>query len=350
MSQLIASPVSRRRFLTTSAVTLATLGVPGVVRAQKKEIVVGGAASHKAFMEPNVLPLFEKKYDCKVVFEGTKSLVNLEKMVSNRDKPYLSVVMMDDPVMILAADEKVIDRITPKDVPNVSKLRPAAVHMDGLWVNYQFPWAGVAFNAQKKAGGVASWTELWDPKNKGKVIVPSLQNTEGLAVLFLAAHLETGKPLKDAQYQTDAAFKKLKALKPNLLTIYTQMPQAFNLLEQGEALMIGGALSSYALQRKTQGAPVDLSTPKELGMTMPSGIAKVKGGPQPELTNAFINEMLGVEYQKVLSKVAFAIPTHVDVTAAPGTPDASRVFTPDWANVTKNRKAWVERWDKDMAV
>jgi putative spermidine/putrescine transport system substrate-binding protein len=350
MSYARPAVVSRRRFLATTGVAVATLGAPGLARAQKKEIVVGGAASHKAFMEPNILPLFEKKYDCKVIFEGTKSLVNLEKMVSNRDKPYLSVVMMDDPVMIQAVDEKVIDKITPKDVPNVSKLRPAAVHMDGMWANYQFPWAGVAYNAQKKSGGVASWTELWEGKNKGRVIVPSLQNTEGLSVLFLAAHLETGKPLKEAQYQADAAFKKLKALKANLLTIYTQMPQAFNLLEQGEALMIGGALSSYALQRKTQGAPVDLSTPKEMGMTMPSGIAKVKGGPQPALAHAFINEMLGPEYQALLSKVAFAIPTHTGVAAAPGIPDSSKVFTPDWANVTKHRKAWVERWDKEMAV
>ena len=39
--------------------------------------------------------------------------------------------------------------------------------------------------------------------------------------------------MAEAQNDTDAAFKKLLTLKPNLLTIYTQMPQAFNLLEQG---------------------------------------------------------------------------------------------------------------------
>src|SRR6266536_3171063 len=49
---------------------------------------LAGAASHKAFMEPTVIPMFEKKYSCKIIFEGTKSLVNLEKMVSNKAKPY----------------------------------------------------------------------------------------------------------------------------------------------------------------------------------------------------------------------------------------------------------------------
>jgi putative spermidine/putrescine transport system substrate-binding protein len=346
------SPLSRRRFVTQNGMAaLSILVVPRWARAQaKKEIVIGGAASHKAFMEPEVIPMFEKKHDCRIIFEGTKSLVNLEKMVSNRDKPYLSVVMMDDPVLIQAAQEKVIEPLTLATVPNMAKLQASAIHMDGMWVNYQFPWAGVAYSSARKAGGVASWTELWEPGNKGKVIIPSLQNTEGLTVFFLAAHLETGKPLKEAQYQPEAAFKRIKALKPNLLTVYTQMPQAFNLLEQGEAWMIGGALSSYALLRKGQGAPIDLSTPKEQGMTMPSGIARVKGGPQPALSLAFINEMLGAELQAVLARTAFAIPTNKEVKAPAGIPDASRVFTPDWAYVAKNRNAWVERWDKDMAV
>lgn len=343
------SAVTRRQVLRLAAAASAvTLGFPAVVRAQKKEIFIGGAASHKAFMEPTVIPLFEKKYNAKVVFEGTKSLVNLEKMVSNKAKPYLSVVMMDDPVLLLAAKEDVIERITPAKVPNLSRLKPAAIHMDGMWVNYQQPYTGVAHNTGR-VKGIASWAEVYDAKYKAKVIVPSLQNTEGLTNFFLAAHFETGKPLKEAQYQADAAFKRLKALKSNLLTVYTQMPQAFNLLEQGEAWMISGALSSYAMERKRKGAPIDLAAPREGVMAMPSGIAKVKNGPEPELAHAFLNEMLSVEYQKILSEVAAALPTNTAAPIPPGLPKVE-VFVPDWAFVSEHRKAWVERWDREMAV
>ena len=348
---MVGSRLTRRAFLirTGGLAAASTLGVPAIARGQAKEIVIGGAASHKAFMDPTVIPMFEKKYGCKIVFEGTKSLVNLEKMVSNKAKPYLSVVMMDDPVLLLAVKEDVLEKLTPARVPNLAKLKPGAVHMDGMWTNYQQPYAGIAYAAAKLKPAPASWAELWDAKLKSKVIVPSLQNTEGLATFFLAAHLETGKPLKEAQYQTDAAFKKLRALKPNLLTVYTQMPQAFNLLEQGEALVIGGALSSYAMERKRQGAAVDMATPKEGVMAMPSGIAKVKNGPQPELAYAFINEMLGIEYQKILSEVAAALPTNTAAPLPPGLPKVD-VFVPDWAHVAEQRKAWVERWDKELAV
>jgi putative spermidine/putrescine transport system substrate-binding protein len=343
--------LSRRAFVRAAGISaVATMGVPAIARAQaRKEIVIGGAASHKAFMEPSVIPLFEKKYGCKVIFEGTKSLVNLEKMVSNKGKPYLSVVMMDDPVLLLAVKEDVIEKITPAKVPNVAKLKPAAIHMDGMWVNYQQPFAGVAYHVDKQKGGVASWAVVWDAKYKGKLIVPSLQNTEGLSNFFFAASLETGKPLKEAQYQVDAAFKRLRALKPNLLTVYTQMPQAFNLLEQGEAWMIAGALSSYAMERKRKGAPIDIAAPKEGVMAMPSGIARVKNGPEPDLSHAFINEMLGVEYQQLLAELAAALPTNRDAPVPAGLPRVE-VFVPDWAFVSEQRKAWVERWDKEMAV
>lgn len=339
--------LTRRHFLAGTAAA-STMGFPAVARSQPKEIVIGGAASHKAFMEPTVVPMFEKKYGCKIVFEGTRSLVNLEKMVSNKAKPYLSVVMMDDPVLLLAVKEDVIEKTSAAKVPNLAKLKPAAIHMDGMWTNYQQPYAGIAYAPAKVKPAPASWAEVWDGKYKGKVVVPSLQNTEGLSVFFMAAHLETGKPMKEAQYQTDAAFKKLRALKPSLLTIYTQMPQAFNLLEQGEAWMIAGALSSYAAERKRQGAAVAMDAPKEGVMAMPSGIAKVKNGPQPELAWAFINEMLGADYQKILTEVAAALPTNTTVTAPAGMP--KDVFVPDWAHVAEQRKGWVERWDKEMSV
>lgn len=130
--------ITRRAFLARVGVvaTASTIGFPAIARSQGKEIVIGGAASHKAFMEPTVIPMFEKKYGVKIVFEGTKSLVNLEKMVSNKAKPYLSVVMMDDPVLLLAVKEDVIEKITPARVANMSKLKPAAIHMDGMWTNY----------------------------------------------------------------------------------------------------------------------------------------------------------------------------------------------------------------------
>ncbi|CAN5653823.1 extracellular solute-binding protein [soil metagenome] len=340
--------LSRRLFVSGSAAAASTLALPGWVRAQgsEKEIVIGGAGGHKAFLD-SLIPVFEKQTGCKVIFEGTRSLVNLEKMVSNKGRQYMSVVLMDDPVLIPAVKEGVLEKLTVADIPSIAKLKPGTVHMDGMWVNYMQTMTGVAVNTGK-VKSMASYQALWEPAYKGKVIIPSLQNTEGLSMLLIAAALETGKPLKEAQYQPDAGFRKLKALKPNLLTVYTQLPQALNLLEQGEASAIAGMIGSNAVDRKAKGAPVEFILPKEGGMVMPSGIAKVKGAPAPTLANAFIEAMLST-WQKQITEVSAALPTNTTVAVPAGLPKGD-VFIPDWGYIADNRKAWVERWDREMAL
>ena len=98
MTKPKAIALNRRTILAAAGAATAALAAPRLLRAQGKELVVGGAASHKTFVETVIAPVVEKKYACKIVFEGTRSLVNLEKMQKNKDKQYLSVVMMDDPV------------------------------------------------------------------------------------------------------------------------------------------------------------------------------------------------------------------------------------------------------------
>ena len=348
-SRLIAE-AGRRKFIKgAGAIAVATLAAPAVLRAQTKEIVIGCAGSHTSWMEKLVAPHMKSKLGLDILFEGTKSSVNLEKMSSNKDKPYLSVVQMDDPVMIQAVELGLLSEMTSAMVPNLALLRKGAVHMDGMWANYVQPWAGIAYNTTALKG-VSSWAQMWDPAQKGRVIIPSLQNTEGMWTLFMAAHLATGKPLDKAQYEMDAAFDKLRELKPNVLNVYSVMSQAFNLLEQGEIRMLAGNFSSYALPRKSAGAPVDLAAPKEGIFAMPSGICVVKNGPNPEMARAYVNEMLGAELQGKIAEFSASLPANTTVPASASTPKDVEVFSPDWAFVAKNRKEWITRFDKLMAV
>jgi len=340
----------RRRFVRQAgALAAASLAAPGLLRAANNEIVIGCAGSHTSWMEKLVAPHMKAKIGATILIEGTKSSVNLEKMASNKDKPYLSVVQMDDPVMIQAVEQGLLVPMSPASVPNMTKLRKGAVHMDGMWANYVQPWAGVAYNS-KALKGVPSWAALWEPAAKGKIIIPSLQNTEGMWTLFIAAHLGSGKPLAQAQYEIDAGFEKLKGLKPQVLNVYAVMSQAFNLLEQGEITMLAGNFSSYTLPRKAAGAPVDLAAPKEGIFAMPSGICLVKGGPNSDLAKAYVNEMLGAELQAKIAEFSSSLPANTEVPLTASTPKGVEIFSPDWAFVAKNRKDWITRFDKLMAV
>lgn len=342
--------ISRRGALRLGAgALLAGVAMPAIGRGAPTEIVVGGPAGAAKYFNADVFPLIEKNLGVKVLYEGTNSLTNLQKMQADKASPKMSVVIMDDPVMLPAAADGLITPMAASGVPNLSKLVPGAIHQDGMWANYQRPWAGIAYSTKRMPAAPTEWATLWDPKFSQKIIVPSLQNTEGFWMLLAAAHLETGKPYKEAQYDIDAAFRKLKSLKPNLLNVYTNAPQAINLLEQGEAYMIGGQFSAYTLIRKAEGSPVNLAIPAGGGFAMPSGIAKVKGGPSGDAADAVINAFLSPDVQSVLAAKAFVAPTNTTVPTPAGYPDAASLFAPDWAFVAKQRAGWVERWIKEMA-
>lgn len=350
MSVTLSAPMNRRAILRTGAAASALVAAPAILRAQTRELVVGGAAGHKGWVEDVVVPAFEKKHGAKVIFEGTRSLVNLEKMQKNKDQPYMSVVQMDDPVMILAVREGLLEPLTAAKVPNLADLKPGTVHMDGMWANYLQPWLGIAYNIQAMKAAPTSWADPYDAKYKGRVVLPSIQNTEGLPNIFAATAIASGLSLDAAQTDVDPGFRKLSTLKPNLLTVYTQQPQAYNLLEQGEAWMISSAISAYALERKAAGAPIELVAPKEGVFAMPSGIAVIKGAPQSELAFAYVDALLGAELQSKLVAPTFSLPTSTKVAPPAGMPAGMVVHQIDWANVAREREGWLKRWDREMSI
>ena len=120
------------------------------------------------YMKEFVFPVIEKQLGIHVVFDGTRSLVNLEKLRADKAAPKMSVVLMDDPVMQIAWDDGLIAKLTPSAVPNLGKIKPAAVHLDGAWANYQQPWAGIAYNTKALPTGAASYTDTMGPGEQGK--------------------------------------------------------------------------------------------------------------------------------------------------------------------------------------
>lgn len=341
--------LSRRTLLKTTAGAAAALAMPGIVRAQSSQLVIGCAASHTNWMEQIVVPHMRAAIGAEVIFEGTRSAVNLEKMVANRGQQYLSVVQMDDPVMIQAVDEGLLTQMTLDMVPNMAQIRAGGIHLDGMWASYAQPWSGIAYNTDLLSG-VESWEALWAPEAAGRIIIPSLQNTEGMWTLFVSAMLATGLPFAQAQYEIDAAFEKLAELRGNLLSVYTTMTQAFNLLEQGEITMLPGNFSSFALPRRDAGSPVDLAAPSEGIFAMPSGICMVEGGPNPELAAAYINEILSADLQSTIADFTSSLPSNTLSTGGASLPEGTGIYAPDWQFVSENRRAWTERFDTLMAL
>ena len=102
--------LSRRGLLKAGAASAAgaLIGMPALVRADPKEVVIGGPAGAAKYFNADVFPVVEKQLGVKIIYEGTNSLTNLHKMTADKDAPKMSVVIMDDPVMLVAAIAMVV--------------------------------------------------------------------------------------------------------------------------------------------------------------------------------------------------------------------------------------------------
>lgn len=344
---------SRRRFLQGTGALLAStgiLGAPAILRAQTKEIVVGGPGGMAQLMQDVIIPAFESRTGATVLYEGSRSVANLQKLRTGKDAPVMSVVMMDYDIMLMAQKDGLLTPVTGATVANLADVTPKAVMYDGAWINYKVPRVAVGFNSTALPGGVASWAELWTPEYAKRLMLPHLSLTSSANVLAMAAALKTGLPPEKAQYEVDAGFAMLKELKPNVLSIYTNAQQAITLLEQGEAWAIPGEISSYLLSRKAEGAPVDLNKPAEGSFGVPSGIALVKDGPGQDVAQEFISEMLSTEVQTLFAEKYYDSPANTKVVLGADIVPLADLHTTDWEFVSQNRAAWIERFDKEIAA
>jgi putative spermidine/putrescine transport system substrate-binding protein len=334
-----------RRLLLGDAA--ATLSMPGILRAQPREIFVGGPASPG--LTDILFPRIERKHNFKILFEGSNSLINLEKIRSNRARPTMTVTMMDDPVLILGEREGLLQPLRGLAIPNLADVLPEAKPRDQMWVNWCFPAASISYQTQNLRAAPQSYAEVWDPKYREKVILISMRITQAVVPLLAAAQLATGKPLAECLRVADEGFGKLRELKPNILQITTNPPQAQQLHESGEVDLYLSPDSRTTLFRKSQRAPVGLAFPKEGTVAMPAGVALVKGGPNQELGQIFINELLDPETQTLIAGTFFSKATNTKA-AAPAGLNLPDLVVLDWEYFTDNRNRWIERFEREISA
>ncbi len=249
-----SSRLSRRHLLATGAAagTALVTGFPNVVRAQTREIFIGGPALPG--LTDGLFPLIEKKHNIKVLFEGTNSLINLEKMQSNKARPTMTLTMMDDPVLILAERQKLIKKL-PADVTNLADVIPDAKPHGGMWANWCQPMCSFSYNTRAVPKGLASYAEAWEPRFKERIVVISMRITQAIAPLLAATHHVTKKPLAQCLPEWQAGIERMKELRPNIMQISTNYPQAQQLNETGECdLFMSPDFAHHAVPKDARGA------------------------------------------------------------------------------------------------
>ena len=190
----------------------------------------------------------------------------------------MTVTMMDDPVLILAEREKLIEKL-PADVTNLADVLADAKPRGAMWANWCQPMCSASHNTKSVPNGLASYADAWDKKYKEKIVDDLDAHHAGDRAAGRRREPRHRQAARGVRCRSGRpGFEKLKELKPNILQVSAQVPQLQQLLESGEVDLYLSPDSRTTLFRKSQGAPVEQSYPKEGVFAMPAGVALVKAG------------------------------------------------------------------------
>jgi len=172
-------------------------------------------------------------------------------------------------------------------LPNIGKIRPPAID-DGYFVPYTLLPHGliVNTNAVSAAERPRSWSDLLDPKWRGKIIAEDPRAAGPGNVTWSVLYDRLGRDYIDKLAKQD-------------LTWNTGGPLGIRRVAQGEFSMLLGANLSGLFT--AQGLPVEGHVPSE-GAPMVENVAgPLKNTPHPNATRLFLNFLLEDEAQQVLA-------------------------------------------------
>jgi len=341
---------SRVAMMWILAISLVGMGY-GLALAQSNEVIVtlpGGTLEkllRRSWVEP-----FEKKYNAKVIVVTGLTMENLAKLRAQKGNPQIDVIGFDPPGAIPAANEGLLEKLDPERIPNLKDQYPFEVQKHGLFATQWLSNQVLAYNTKFIKEPPKSWEDLWKPEYKGKVILPDISTSHGFFFISIISKMQTGGEL----YNTDAAFAKLKTLRPNVLTFWTNHDQVAQLLNSGEAWLAPWT-SDRALTQTAAKAPIALVVPKEGAIYFTSQIGIAKGTKNKALAEKYLDVAISAEAQLMNAQQAFLGPSNSKVKLSGILAESlaygdtlKKLLAPDWNRMDQLRNDWMERWNREI--
>jgi putative spermidine/putrescine transport system substrate-binding protein len=310
-----------------------------------------GGATETAFRE-KIIPPFEAKTGIKVGYIAGNSTDTLAKLQAQKDKPEISVALIDDGPMSTAIKFGLCAKID--DGPNLRNVYPNARIPGDQAVGLGYGATGLVYNTAvfEKNGWPAptSWKDLEDKKYLGKEVIPSISNGFGLLALIMEARLNGG-----GENNIDPGFAAMKRISPNVLAWEPSPGREAELLQTGEA-----SLGVWGNGRVTaliaQGAPVKFVYPKEGALVILSEVCPVQHGPFPKQAQAFVQYLLSPEVQAIISETQGWGPVNKDTKLPPavaanvvyGPEKVNALITSDYGVINAKRAEWTSRWNREI--
>lgn len=321
--------------------------------AQDTLYVAGSGGSMEKAIRSEVFPAFAAKYGIKLEYIAGNSTDVLAKLQAQKGNQQIDVAIIDDGPMAQAVALGFCRKLDLG--PVVDDLYDIARFPDGKSIAFALLGAGFVYSKEAFAKNnwpvPTSWNDLADPKFKGKIVIPPLNNTYGVISLVQVAKVNGG-----GEQNIEPGFAAFKdKIGPNVLAYEPSPGKMTELLQSGQAaLAVWGSSRAKALA--DSGFASDFVYPKEGGVAIGVGICPVAGGKESPAAQAFIAHLLSPEIQVAMSKVSGLAPVNKKADLPQefragmpyGAEQVAQLKTLDWVEINRQRADWDKRWVREI--
>jgi len=344
-----------RRQIMTAALTLGAMhAFPGLSKAQARRLVFATFTGSWEEAHRDVLvPAYRKATNnAEIALDPMLSVDQIAKVTAARANPPIDVMLHDPGPALVAIAQDLVEAYPVAQSAYYKDLISDAQVDTGPAPFFQV--VGITYNPEKIKTPPTSWKDIWDPKYKGRVGITNLNSTLGTGWLVEIARMNGG-----SEKDVSAGFKALEDLKPNLGAVAANPGQLATLYQQGQVDIGPGNFNAIQIL-KARGVPVEFVAPKEGAIAFKTTIHIVKNTPNKELAFKLIEASLSPEVQgKLMDSPYLIVPTNTKVKmggevakvlAADHAEMKKKFVFQDWAEINKQRSAWIEKFNRDIKI
>lgn len=307
---------------------------PVDVAAAKKEGGVSWYTSTPIATAQKIANLFEKETGIKVeLFRSGGSAVLRRFMQETDARRFAADVMtISDPAAAAALIKR--DLLVPFRPKNFDKIPDAVKDTRGYHVAQRLNLAAIVVRSDKVPEPPKNWTDLTDPRWKGKLVMPDPSFTA--IQLMIVATLSR-------KYGWDF-YKQLRA---NDIMIVQGHQQVSDTLTSGERVAAAEGADSYAWQARQAGHKIQTIFPTDGAFAIPAPTMVIKGSPHPNAAKALAEFLLGDTVQRLFpGEGIYAARTDVPPPAGNPPLGAIKLLPVDYNHVEKEAKNLKNRFNE----
>ncbi|PKG21816.1 ABC transporter substrate-binding protein [Niallia nealsonii] len=339
-------------FAATSLLLLAACGSNSDSSKEEKteKLVVSTWGFNEDFFRDEIYKPFEEANNVEIVLDTGNNADRLNKIKQGSSD--VDVIFLSDYYAQQGIEDGLFDTIDRSKISNIDNIYDVAKAPLGEAYGpaYTIAQFGIAYNPDNVAQPITSWKDLWSKDLKGKITIPSITSTTG--PMFLdAASLVSGKD----NFNEDQAFNAVKDLMPSVVKEYGQTSEYVNMFAQGE-IAAGPIMEMYFADLQEAVPNAKFVTPSEGGYAVLNTVNIIKGTDQKELSEKFIDYILGKEAQEKSAKNKVDSPVNIEVQLTDkeaegltyGEELIKSLHTLDMKFVNGNLQNWIDRWNREL--